>query len=117
MATGISTNFRTWATRALSKRSANSPPSADRRKYGAINTALAKVIRASASLALEWKRITKTRAVFRKLSLNAAKNWHQKSGAKRLETINGGMPPIIAEFPDACAGKKTGGLAAALTFS
>jgi hypothetical protein len=32
----------------------------------------------------------KTSAVLRKLSLNAAKNWHQNNGAKRLDSIRGG---------------------------
>ncbi len=42
----------------------------------------------------EWNRMRNTSAVLRKLSLNAAKNWHQNSGAKRLDSIRGGgMPP------------------------
>jgi hypothetical protein len=32
--------------------------------------------------------MTKTSAVFRKLSPNAAKNWHQNNGAKRRVVIN-----------------------------
>src|SRR3977135_2055282 len=53
-----------------------------------MKTAAANVIRASAvclasrSLA-PWNRIRKTSAFLRKLSLNAEKNWHQNSGAKR----------------------------------
>src|ERR1022692_4486119 len=61
--------------------------------------ALASVISASASAAPERNRIRNTSAVLRKLSLNAAKNWHQNSGAKRLDNIRGGgIPPIIAKF-------------------
>src|ERR1019366_6989349 len=45
-------------------------------------------------------RIRNTSAVLRKLSLNAAKNWHQNSGAKRLDNIRGGgIAAIIAKFP------------------
>ena len=81
--------------------------------------ALASVISASAPAAPEWNRIRNTSAVFRKLSLNAAKNWHQNSGAKRLDSIRGGgMPLIIAKFPLAgrappIGKKKSGGLLAA----
>jgi hypothetical protein len=39
-----------------------------------MNTALADVIRASGSAVVEWNKMTKTSAVFRKLSLNAAQN-------------------------------------------
>jgi hypothetical protein len=35
----------------------------------------------------------------RKLSLNAAKNWHQNSGAKRLDNIRGGgIAPVLQSF-------------------
>ena len=53
-----------------------------------MKTAAANVMSASAacfdsrSLA-PWNRIRKTSAFLRKLSLNAEKNWHQNSGAKR----------------------------------
>ena len=61
--------------------------------------ALASVTRASASAAPERNKIKKTSAVLRKLSLNAAKNWHQNSGAKRLDSIRGGgIAAIIAKF-------------------
>ena len=61
--------------------------------------ALASVISASASAAPERNKIKNTSAVLRKLSLNAAKNWHQNSGAKRLDKIRGGgIAPIIAKF-------------------
>ena len=53
--------------------------------------ALASVISAAASdcVTSAPNRIRKTSAVLRKLSLNAAKNWHQNKGAKRLENISG----------------------------
>src|SRR5579863_3874744 len=71
------------ATKALSYRSASSPPSPDRKKNGAISVAPASVIK-TAELAPETaNKITKTSAVLRKLSPNAAKNWHQNKGAKR----------------------------------
>src|SRR4029078_6781415 len=62
-----------------------SPPSADRKKYGAMNTAAASVIRDSAASPPILNRIRKTRAFFRKLSLNAEKNWHQNRGANRRD--------------------------------
>jgi hypothetical protein len=50
----------------------------------------------------DWNRITKTSAVLRKLSLNAAKNWHQNSGANRLDNSRGdGMPPHYCKVPRA----------------
>ena len=50
-----------------------------------MNTAAASVTRAPAWLPpmSGWKRMRKTSAFLRKLSLNAEKNWHQNSGAKR----------------------------------
>src|SRR5512144_1863953 len=57
--------------------------------------ALAKVTSASAPAASVRNRIKKTSAVLRKLSLNAAKNWHQNSGAKRRERIRGGIAPLL----------------------
>jgi hypothetical protein len=59
--------------------------------------ALASVISASALRGLKWNRTTKTKAVFRKLSLKAAKNWHQKRGAKRLDSIIGGGMPVLLQ--------------------
>jgi hypothetical protein len=42
----------------------------------------------------------KTSAVLRKLSLNAAKNWHQNSGANFRDNIKGGdMSPHYAKVP------------------
>jgi hypothetical protein len=35
----------------------------------------------------------------RKLSLNAAKNWHQNSGANRFDNISGGMGPDYRKVP------------------
>src|SRR5450830_1498916 len=99
-ATKISTNFSHCATRALSWRSASFPPSADRKKKGAIKIALANVISASTSAVPERNKMRKTSEVLRKLSLNAAKNWHQNSGAKRLESIRGGgMPRDYCRVP------------------
>src|SRR6185312_3042089 len=95
-ATKISKNFSHCATRALSYRSASSPPSADKKKYGAMKIALASVISASAS-ARAPNRIKKTSVVLRKLSLNAAKNWHQNSGAKRLDSIRGGGITLVLQ--------------------
>jgi hypothetical protein len=43
-----------------------------------------------------WNRIKKPSAVLRKLSPNAAKNWHRNSGAKRrvvIKDVNMGLPP------------------------
>ena len=78
--------------------------------------ALASVTRASASAAAERNKIRKTSEVLRKLSLNAAKNWHQNSGAKRLDSSRGGgIALIIAKFPRGVAPscKKMGGPKAA----
>ncbi len=50
-----------------------------------MNTAAASVIRDSAAEPPILNRIRNTRAFFRKLSLNAEKNWHQNSGAKRRD--------------------------------
>src|SRR5262245_36372808 len=61
-------------------------------------------------------RMTKTSAVFRKLSLNAAKNWHQNRGANRLDSNRGsGMPPHYCKVPRRSRrhGTKKSGLAAA----
>src|SRR6185437_2856329 len=58
--------------------------------------ALASVIKASVSTAPGRNRIRKTNTVLRKLSLNAASNWHQNSGAKRLDNIRGGgISPVL----------------------
>src|SRR5271155_4027945 len=81
----ISASFSRRATTALSKRSASSPPKADSRKNGAINMPPANVTSGSAAWPPILNRISKASAFFRKLSLKAEKNWHQKSGAKRRE--------------------------------
>src|SRR6516164_8767440 len=81
----ISTSFSRRATSALSKRSASSPPKADRRKNGAIKMPPANVTKDSPDWPPILNRISKASAFFRKLSLNAEKNWHQNSGAKRRE--------------------------------
>src|SRR5882672_12365689 len=70
---------------ALSKRSASSPPDADSRKNGAMKMPPASVTSASPVAPPILNRISKTSAFFRRLSLKAEKNWHQKSGAKRRE--------------------------------
>src|SRR3954470_5741049 len=54
-----------------------------------MNTAAASVMRDSAAEPPILNRIRNTRAFFRKLSLNAEKNWHQNSGAKRRENSRG----------------------------
>src|SRR5665811_1595294 len=76
--------------------------------------ALASVIKASASAAPERNKIRKTSAVLRKLSLNAAKNWHQNSGAKRLDSISGGGMPQYCRVPPPIIGDHTRKLAAVL---
>src|SRR4051812_2018483 len=50
-----------------------------------MNTAAASVMRDSPADPPIWNRIRKTNAFLRKLSLNAEKNWHQNSGAKRRD--------------------------------
>src|SRR5215203_2783332 len=51
-----------------------------------MNTAAASVMRDSAAEPPILNRIRNTRAFLRKLSLNAEKNWHQNSGAKRRDS-------------------------------
>src|SRR5262245_22955823 len=70
-----------------------------------MKTAPADVISASGLLMPDWNRITKTSAVLRKLSLNAAKNWHQKSGANFLDSNKGaGMLSYYCKVPGAPPG-------------
>src|SRR5215471_7496115 len=65
-----------------------------------MKTAPANVMSASEPAVPDLKRMTKTNAVFRKLSLNAAKNWHQNNGAKRLDNIRGvGMSLHYCKVP------------------
>src|SRR6185312_9454731 len=54
-----------------------------------MNVAAASVMSVSAAPPPILNKIRKTRAFFRKLSLNAEKNWHQNSGAKRRDSISG----------------------------
>src|SRR5688572_11138978 len=61
-----------------------------------MNTAAASVISVSAEPPPILKRIRKTSAFLRKLSLNAEKNWHQNSGAKRRDS-NRGLVPVCVE--------------------
>src|SRR5471030_1310793 len=62
--------------------------------------ALASVISASPLLPPTRNKMRNTSVVLRKLSLNAAKNWHQNSGAKRLDNIRGGgMPADYCRVP------------------
>ena len=84
-ATPISASLRRRATFALSKRSAIWPPSAERKKKGAMKIAAESEMRAALCSLAIVARIRNPMAVFRKLSLKAEKNWHQKSGAKRRE--------------------------------
>src|SRR5262249_42404779 len=81
----ISNTFSSRATKALSKRSASSPPEADSKKNGAMKMAPANVTSASPVSPPILNRISRTIAFFRKLSLKAEKNWHQNSGANRRE--------------------------------
>src|SRR5574339_48842 len=62
-----------------------------------MNIAPASVMRTSASRGFKWNRMTKTRAGLRKLSLKAAKHWHQNRGAKRLDSIIGGGIPALLQ--------------------
>jgi hypothetical protein len=57
----------------------------------------------------------KTNDVLRKLSLNAAKNWHQNKGAKRLDSMSVGIAPLLqnSRGPERPPHKKMGGLLAA----
>src|SRR5262245_65946806 len=67
-----------------------------------MKTAPADVISTSGLLRPDGNRITKTSAVLRKLSLSAAKNWHQKSGANFLDSNKGaGMPSYYCKVPRA----------------
>src|SRR5271170_641209 len=104
-ATPISASFSRRATSALSKRSASSPPKADSRKNGAINTPPASVTSDSPDWPPILNRIKSASAFFRKLSLKAEKNWHQNSGAKRREVrsdcdidTSGGWRPLGPRF-------------------
>src|SRR5712691_8008611 len=51
-----------------------------------MNTAAASVMSESAAPPPILNRMRNTSAFFRKLSLNAEKNWHQNSGAKRRDS-------------------------------
>src|SRR3954454_22438782 len=85
--TAISTNFTRLATIDLSKRSASCPPKPERKKKGPMKMAAVSVISASRLPTPGANRIRNTSAFFRKLSLNAEKNWHQNKGAKRRDVI------------------------------
>ena len=71
-----------------------------------MNTALAAVTSAAASAPPAWNKIKKTSAVLRKLSLNAAKNWQQNSGAKRLENMSGGIARDYGKVPARGRGRR-----------
>src|ERR1043166_8096821 len=86
-ATAISASLTKRATIDLSKRSAICPPRPARKKNGPMNTAAVSVISASRLVTPGANRIRNTSAFLRKLSLNAEKNWHQNSGAKRRDVI------------------------------
>jgi hypothetical protein len=92
-AIGISASLMAEAMEALSKRSASSPPSAERMKKGAMKTIPASVTSTGPfAPALEPapprpNRISMTRAFFRKLSLRAEQSWHQNNGAKRRDDM------------------------------
>jgi len=79
-ATPISVRLSISAMRALSYLSASSPPIADKSRNGRMKIPPAAVTRAAPSPAI-CTRMTKIRVFFRKLSLNADRNWVQNSGA------------------------------------
>src|SRR3982751_4716497 len=85
--TAISTNFTRLATIDLSKRSASCPPKPERKKKGPMKMAAVSVISAARLPTPGANKIRNTSAFFRKLSLNAEKNWHQNKGAKRRDVI------------------------------
>ena len=91
-----SASFSRSAIAALSNRSASSPPSAESRRKGAMKMAPASVISEAASSAASLKRMRKTSVFLRKLSLNAARNCVQNSGAKRRDSI---MCPCMKIIP------------------
>src|ERR1700757_3358404 len=94
-ATAISASLSRWATSDLSKRSATSPPIAERTKGGKMKIAVASEIRVSEfGTALLW-RIRKVSGVLRNLPLTALKNWHQNRGENRRvgrRLLNMGKP-------------------------
>ena len=49
--------------------------------------AIASVLSEAAPSLPRWKTMRKPSALLRKLSLNAEKNWHQNSGAKRRDIM------------------------------
>jgi hypothetical protein len=65
-----------------------------------MNTAAVSVISAgrAPSLTVDEKRMRKTSAFYKKLSLKAEKNWHQNSGAKRRDVIR------ESDIGDSCCG-------------
>src|SRR5215475_1664051 len=82
-ATAISTSLSRWAIIDLSKRSATSPPIAERMKKGKMKIAVARAISDTEFGPAHLNRMRKASAFFRKLSLKALKHWHQNSGANR----------------------------------
>src|SRR5580658_8495120 len=88
----ISANFSCPAMSALSWESASSPPNADSSMEGRMKMPIASVTFEPTSLPPKRNRISITSIWRTKLSLNAERNWHQNSGAKRREAIN---PPNI----------------------
>ena len=59
-----------------------------------LNVAAASATNGPPRASPTWNNTRNTRAFFRKLSFSAEKNWHQNSGAKRLDSIRGGGMPI-----------------------
>jgi hypothetical protein len=56
-------------------------------KNGAMKIASASVFSEAAPSPPIWKTMRNPSAFLRKLSLNAEKNWHQNSGAKRRDVM------------------------------
>src|SRR5262249_38627532 len=63
------------------------PPSPEMMKNGVMKIASASVFSEAAPVLPIWNTMRNPSAFLRKLSLNAEKNWHQNSGAKRRDVM------------------------------
>src|SRR5919198_1718654 len=73
-------------------------------KNGAMKIPSARVLSEAASWPPILNTIRKPSAFFRKLSLNAEKNWHQNSGAKRRDVIRWSDIVIPQKARGECSG-------------